>query len=309
MSVFPVINGSGKPRLILIQKDIFYTSIGATTFAATTVTEAEGSTTAISTSGTGNPGTINATAHGKAEGDWIRIAGHSGSTPNLNAKWRVLAVPNANSLQIGVNITVGGTGGTLQKTPAFAGRGFAVGRRIAIEPTTNQALKYGKLTTIDDANNVLTVDSWYAGTPTNGSAFKVDGWIADLPYCNDLTERFEPDVLVHNLWRSRKKSKHYGWKYQCSLDYSKGIVGDTFLLIAPHLNMRKEDRLILIPRVDKPEFNYNVFFSESFDLSQLGQGLGHTKPIFTLTGKELVSSFPIISGYGTNYANNYGIGE
>lgn len=304
-----VINGSGKPRLILVRPELFYSSTGATTYSATTVTEAEGSTVAIQTSAVGNPGIINATAHGRSQGDWIRISGHSGSTPSINGKWQVLQVVTANQLRIGVNITVGGSSGTLQRTPAFSARGFGVNRRIAIEPTGSGGLIYGRLLSIDDTNNILTVDQWIGGTPANGLQFKSDGWIADLPYCDDLTETFTPDVLIHSLWRSRKSAKHYGFLYSCSLGYSKGVFGDTLILLAPHLSMRPNDRLILIPHVDMPAFSYNVFFSQAFELSQFGQGLAHLKPVFQFEGKESLASFPIAStGYGFNYANDYGTG-
>ena len=307
-ALVPVINGSGKPRLILVQTALFYQSTGTTTFTASQVTEAEGSTVAISTSQVGNPGIINATAHGRSQDDWINIAGHSGSTPSINGKWRVLQVVTANQLRIGVNITVGGSVGTLRRTPAFSGRGLSVNRRIAIEPTGSGRLIYGKIISIDDTSNILGIDSWFGGMPANGLPFKVDGWIADLPYCDDLTETFTPDELVHPLWRGRKSSKHYGFAYSCSLSYAKGIFGDTLLLLAPHMNMQRTDRLVLIPHIDKPEFNYNVFFSQAFDLSQFGQGLAHIKPVLRFDAKENVQYFPIAGGYGTNYANNYGIG-
>lgn len=307
-----VVNGSGKPRLILIQKSLFYQSAGATTYDATSVIEAETGSKAITSSGPGNPGLINVTAHGKDVGDYIRISGHTGSTPDINAKWKVVDVPNANSLRINVAIVVPGTGGTLITTPAFAARGFGVNRRVAVEPSPTSAdrLRYARIISVDDANNKLTIDSWVGGTPTNGAAFKSDGWIADLPFTKKegLIETFGPLVLVHPVWDDRKLTKHRGFEYACVLDYSEGLYGDALILLRPHLNMQREDRLVLIPHVDKPEFSYNVYFSDPFDLAQFGEGLAHTKAVFKFVGKEKVSSFPIVSGYGSNYANDYGNG-
>lgn len=309
MSVYKVINGAGKPRLILIQKSDFYTSIYGTTFDATSVTEAEGASTNITSSSVANPTTITtATAHNRGVNDWIRIAGHSGSTPSLNGKYQVLKVPSATTLQIGVNVTVGGTGGTLRHTPAFAARGFAVDRRIVVVPASasSEGEKYGKIVSVDDANNKLVIDSWRGGTPANGLTMKCNGWIADLPYCKKLIEHFDPVGLQQRLWRFRKISKHYGFEYKATLDYSNGIMGDTLLLLRPHLSMGKEDRLVLIPHVDAPQFQYNVFFAEGFDLAQYGQGLGYIDPVFIFEAKELVASFPMLSGYGTNHGNDFG---
>ena len=113
-------------------------------------------------------------------------------------------------------------------------------------------------------------------------------------------------VLIHALWRNRKKTKHFGWEYVATLDYAGVIYGDTLLLLRPHLDMGKDDRLILIPHVDASQFQYNVFFAEAIDLSQFGKGLAHVKPVFVFGAKENVASFPMVAGYGTNYGNIYG---
>jgi len=307
-----VINGSGKPRLMVVQKTPFYQSVGTTTYDAVSVTEAESGSKAIASSSVANPSVIAATAHGKLQGQWIRISGHIGSVPDINGKWLVLDVPDVDHLTIGANVTTGGTGGTLITTPAFAQRGFGVGRRIAVEPSPTSAdrLRYGKIVGIDDALNKLTVDAWIGGTPSNGAQFKSDGWIADLPFTKNegLTERFAPLVLVHPVWEDRKLTKHRGFDYECVLDYAEGFYGDLLLLLRPHLNMGREDRLVLIPHVDQPGFSYNVYFAEKLELGQFGLGIAHKKMVLVFAGKEKVSSFPIIAGYGSNYANDYGNG-
>jgi len=79
---------------------------------------------AISTSSVANPTVITtSTAHGFASGDSVRIAGHSGSTPTLNAEW-VVTVISSTSFSIPEIVTVGGTGGTARRFsegPAFHG--------------------------------------------------------------------------------------------------------------------------------------------------------------------------------------------
>lgn len=309
MSLIPaiaVINGSGKPRLMLIQSSLFYSSTGVLTFDSLGVTEAEGATTNITSSAISNPGRIlTASPHGRSIGDWVRIAGHSGSTPSINSKYQILNVSDSTHFDIDVNITVGGTGGTVQLTPAYASRGIAVNRRISIPPLSAGRTIYGKVISVDDVNNKILVDAWVGGTPTN-TIFNIDGWISDLPRCYDETETFAPDVLVHDLYRSRKGTKSYGWLYTAVLDYAAYISGDTMLLMRQHLNMKGTDSLILIPRVDQPSFNYRVYFSTPISMSIYGKALGHKKPIFGFAGKDPVASFPIIDGYGTDFADGFG---
>lgn len=74
-------------------------------------------TVAISSSSVANPTLITTgAAHGLKVGDRITIATHTGSTPSLNGEHLVTAVPSSTTFNIAVNVTVGGTGGTLAKT-------------------------------------------------------------------------------------------------------------------------------------------------------------------------------------------------
>ena len=128
----------------------------------------------------------------------------------------------------------------------------------------------------------------------------------DLPRCQEMTEIFTPDQLIHKLRRSRKDTKFYGWEYRCILDYSTYTTGDMLDDLRPALNLGEDDRLILIPRKDAPEFQYNVLFVDPINLSLYGKSPGYRKPVFVFDAKELVASFPIRDGYGTHYATNYG---
>ncbi len=165
---------------------------------------------------------------------------------------------------------------------------------------------YAKITAVNQTTNTITVDEWTNGTPTNNQALVLKGWIADLPRTQEMTEEFSPDILVHNVWRSRKITKHYGWFYRCTLDYSRYIAADTLLDLKPMLAMRTTDELILIPRRDAPEFQYPVYFGSSVSISRFGRSPGYRKGAFVFEGKYPLSSWPLIDGYGTNYANNYG---
>jgi len=170
---------------------------------------------------------------------------------------------------------------------------------------------YGRVISVDDAGKTVTVDGWTAGTPTNAQVWTIDGWVLDLPYCYDLTERFEPDNLIHALYGGDQgdilDTLFRGWKYQCALDYSRYMSGDTLLLLAPAFRRDTQKALILIPHVDAQQFQYNVFFSGSIDLSRFGKTPGHKKPVFVFQGKENLASWPIMAAYGTGYATNYGV--
>ena len=143
---------------------------------------------------------------------------------------------------------------------------------------------------------------------TIGGAFVVNGWVADLPRTqqNGLREIFTPFQLIHKVFRGRKLNKKYGYEYQAILDYSQFISADTLLLIQKHLSATEDDQLVLIPRADAPEFQYNVFIDQPIELAMLGNGEGHHKPVFSFAGNELVVNFPIRNGYGTGYSTLYG---
>lgn len=169
---------------------------------------------------------------------------------------------------------------------------------------------YAKITAIDLATNTLTIDEWVGGTPTNGQTFTIDGWIADLPRCQSMTETFSPDYLVHNLFRGKKTVKFFGWRYSCTLDYSQFMSGDTIYLMREHLRgilqTGTEQNLILIPRKDSPYFNYNVFFSNDISLTMHESKWGHKDIQLKFEGKENIASFPLFDGYGVGYSQLYG---
>jgi len=74
----------------------------------------------IATSSVGNPTTITtAAAHALRVGSdtAVRVAGHTGSTPSLNGDYTA-HISGTTTLTVPVNVTVGGTGGTVQRTVA-----------------------------------------------------------------------------------------------------------------------------------------------------------------------------------------------
>lgn len=69
----------------------------------------------ITSSSVANPTVITATAHGLVTGDSVEIAGHTGSTPALDGDYTVTVLDDE-TFTVPVNVSVGGTGGTVTKT-------------------------------------------------------------------------------------------------------------------------------------------------------------------------------------------------
>ena len=70
----------------------------------------------ITSSSAENPTLITANAvHGLTTGDTVLIAGHSGSTPDINGS-HIVTVVNTTTFTIAVSVNPGGTGGTLTRT-------------------------------------------------------------------------------------------------------------------------------------------------------------------------------------------------
>lgn len=72
----------------------------------------------ITSSSVANPSVIAATAHGLLTGNRIIIRDHVGSTPDINGTVYTITKINDNSFSIPVNVTVGGTGGTIGVFPS-----------------------------------------------------------------------------------------------------------------------------------------------------------------------------------------------
>lgn len=166
-------------------------------------------------------------------------------------------------------------------------------------------LVWAKVTAINAGTYTVTVDAWVGGTPTNGQDLIFDGWVIDLPYCEELAETFAPDQLVHNLYQSRKDAEFYGYGYQAELNYDSLIEADVLLSLRPALNMNIDDALIFYPRSDRLGRGYNVMHGAAIKIARhIDRSHKHVK--FVFKGKENVP-FPIPnSGYGFGYATNYG---
>jgi streptogramin lyase len=167
----------------------------------------------------------------------------------------------------------------------------------------SEMIKFGTQSTLE-------VDSWSNGTPTDAQIFKIDGWIIDLPRTQEMTEDFDADVLVHGLYGGdagqKKETKHRGYAYACRLDYSKFFSGDALFEIRKLMSLGSRDSLILIPRRDKPQYQYNVYIDDSFSISKYGKSPGYRKPVFVFLGKENIADMRMDLLYGSHYGTSYG---
>lgn len=73
---------------------------------------------AITSSSVANPTVITCTGHGLETGNQIIIRNHTGSTPSINDTIYTITKTGADTFTIPVNVTVGGTGGTIGVFPA-----------------------------------------------------------------------------------------------------------------------------------------------------------------------------------------------
>jgi hypothetical protein len=71
-------------------------------------------TIAITSNSLANPSVVFAPNHGLVSGDVALVAGVTGSTPTINGQ-QVVTFVDANHVSVPVNVTIAGTGGTLQR--------------------------------------------------------------------------------------------------------------------------------------------------------------------------------------------------
>lgn len=174
---------------------------------------------------------------------------------------------------------------------------------------------YAKVESLDVPANRYYVDEWVGGTPTNGIAAVVDGWIADLPRTLErgLSEFFDPIVTIHRKYRNVKGVKKWGFEYSALLDYEKRFTPDHFYELRYLLQQSLDgvvDTTIFIPRKDKPGFNYPVYMDDAIEIALHGGQTFHRGVRFKFQGRLPVASVPHsqFGGYGMNYGQQYGIG-
>ena len=302
-----VVNGEGTPRLMRIFGTRFGWIIGSSYDA-----------------GTGLTTLTTVHAHGMFEDQTVRIAG---SAQAFDGDYAISSVPAPDQFTIETEVDISETEASYRTVGALyessTGTVFTAasaqdpgqdismirpGHRISAE-LANGSLTFAKVVTV--VSDTITVDEWTNGTPTNGTFFAIDGWVVDLPRTGDggVVESFDPVMLVHELYDaefgSRTETKFRGYKYSASLDYAAYIAGSVLRSLSVAFAVRGDDQLVLQPRKDAG-FYYNVYFAKAIEMKKLPKG-GYERMAFVFESKENIPSLPILSGYGSGYAMNYGM--
>ena len=203
---------------------------------------------------------------------------------------------------------------TITVSADLTSAGILAGHRISSYQTNSgqpDKFTWAKvLSIVCGATTTITVDGWTNGVPSNGQLFTVDGFVMDLPWCYEMTETFDPDVLVHSLWRqdsgTKDDPKFRGWKYQCDLDYSQYTRPEDIIALRPALGMGPNDYLLLMPHVDQSGFNYRVYYAGAVKISRFGLTPGYKQLVLSFKATENLPSWPLIDGYGMCYGSSYG---
>jgi len=208
--------------------------------------------------------------------------GHAQGTVVAHYRWRgttdadFLKDESASGNNLtGMNVTqaadqVSGSYKTIDRLTAVA----RVNHRVVTTVGSVLNETFGKVVSVDDTNDQLVIDGWTYAQPADGTPFAIDGFVVDMPRTEELTEEYDPYQVVQQLWRGRESARFYGYRYSVEMDYATAVMADTIHGLAPVLNRTKDDRLILIPRADKPQFQYNVRYLKPFKLAKFGRARG-----------------------------------
>jgi len=140
-----------------------------------------GAPVSVSSSSVANPTVITtSSAHGLASGDTVIIASHTGSTPSINGTY-VVTVTDATHFTIPVNVTVGGTGGTVQR--ANGGSLHVHVPAITLGGYTNWVVKLQSATTIGGTYTDVSGASATFTTAPTAAAIAIPAGTPISQYC------------------------------------------------------------------------------------------------------------------------------
>ncbi len=142
-----------------------------------------GSAISITSSSIANPSVITSAAHSLQTGDTVLIAGHSGSTPDINGS-HVVTVISTTTFSIPVNVTTGGTGGTATRTSTRNGG------EVQVQISANDLDTADDLTFIvrhsPDSSTWATAGTFAVITTEVDAADLADGFAARLALTGDI---------------------------------------------------------------------------------------------------------------------------
>ena len=190
-------------------------------------------TTSITSSSVANPSNILCVAHGMVSTESTTIAGHSGSTPDINADHVITRVDDDN-FTIPVNVTVGGTGGTSQELdgPFASMDQFTENTRSAGDIA---ACRRGATATYNAANGLLgNTSDGTSEAPITLEADYDDNWSDDVTADQTYTMVF--GSKVHTASATITTLAASEWIY---------VVGDDQKLFAYEVDSVATDQLTL----------------------------------------------------------------
>ena len=161
-------------------------------------------------------------------------------------------------------------------------------------------LTHGKVESYNDTTDVLTVDSWSDGTPSNSQATYLQGKRIDLPYCQRLTESFTPDFIVKKMVDGSIRRTKRGYYYSASLDYQRYLHKDDMQLLRDLYNSTistaSSGGYVFYPRLDNTALLYDVDVDPDSLISfyQLKQHQGHGGVVIKIVGLQRLAEIPFI---------------
>ena len=152
---------------------------------------------------------------------------------------------------------------------------------------------WGIIQSYDDDTDTLTVDSWSNGLPHAGEIVEIKGRYIDLPYCQRLTEGFDPDYITKKMLNGRIKYIKRGFYYKATLDYSRYLHKDEMQIIR-YLFEVNMNGCGFFPRRDNTLVFYSVDIEPQSDITfyQLQNHQGHGGVTINIRGIERLSRIP-----------------
>lgn len=128
-----------------------------------------------------------------------------------------------------------------------------------------------------DDKNLYAIyhNDWNNSIPKVGSQLTSKYYGYDLPYCqNNLIEKFDPQVIVTQLFVGTKDVNIKGFWYSAVLDYSKKITPSTTKAFSKLYDATRTSNVMLYPRRDNLSVGYQIDIDPNHSIV-LAQKMNH----------------------------------
>ena len=198
----------------------------------------------------------------------------------------------------GSNSAASATSITLSDSPDLDSLDSEYGLKnfLVFGDTAGSEMTSAKITAWNDTTDVLTVDEWSNGTPANSANNFIRTKRVDLPYCQRLTESFEPDFIVKKMLSGDIRRTKRGFYYSATLDYAQYHHKDDMEILRDLFDRNYDGQydFTFTPRLDNPAASYYVDIDPESAISfyQLRNHLGHGGIIISIRGIERLEKIP-----------------